>query len=136
MPKLTRSDFRRALLANGVVDLPPESRPRQRRTTRTPEAAVIREVASFLRRHPRVAWAARINTGVARYGKHNERFVRFGAVGMSDFIGQMTDGRFLAVECKAPDGKLSDEQADFLARVKAYHGVAIVARSVGDLGEI
>ena len=35
------------------------------------------------------------------------RFVRYGLAGSSDYQGYGHDGRFLAVECKRPSGKLS-----------------------------
>jgi len=59
--------------------------------------------------------------------------VRFGRRGQADILGFMPDGRFLAVECKASDGKLRPEQELFLGRVRRAGGVAIVARSVDDL---
>ena len=68
-----------------------------------PEAAVLAEVLQVLKHHPLVAWVERQNSGVARMGG---RFVRFGWPGCSDVLGQLRDGRLLAVECKAPKGKL------------------------------
>lgn len=91
------------------------------------EAQVLNAVLALLRRHPAVAWAHRMNTGAATFG---EQFVRFGFLGCSDILGQMKDGRLLAVECKAESGgKLSDAQRDFLLLVRKYGGVAGVVRS-------
>jgi hypothetical protein len=44
-------------------------------------------------------------------------------------------GRFLAVECKAERGRLSPEQRDFLADIKALGGMAVVARGWRELDE-
>lgn len=85
-----------------------------------PEAAALAEVLQALRHHPLVAWAERQNSGVARMG--GRRFVRFGWRGCSDLLGQLKDGRLLAVECKAPRGRLQAEQQEFLALVSTVHG--------------
>jgi hypothetical protein len=59
----------------------------------------------------------------------------FGLKGSSDILGLLPGGRFLAVECKAPDGRLSPEQRQFLADIKAQGGLAVVARSYRDIEE-
>ena len=101
-----------------------------RRTNNRPEAAALAEVLRVLRHHPAVAWVERQNSGVARMGG---RFVRFGWPGCSDLIGMLQDGRLLAVECKAPAGKVRAEQAEFLALVRRFGGVAFVARDCRDV---
>ena len=83
----------------------------------------------FLALHQKVAWAARMNTGALKIDK---RLVRFGFAGCSDIIGQMKDGRFLAIECKTKSGKMTDAQREFLLLVYCHRGVAGIARSVED----
>ena len=100
------------------------------RTNSKPEAAALAEVAQALRVHPAVCWVERQNTGAARVGG---RFIRFGWAGCSDLIGMMRDGRFMAVEVKAPKGRLRPEQAVFLDRVRAGGGVGFVARDLRDV---
>ena len=100
------------------------------RTNSRPEAAALVEVLKALRTHPAVAWAERMNTGAARVGN---RFIRFGWPGCPDVLGQLKDGRFLAVEVKAQAGSLRPEQALFLARIRAAGGVAFVARDCRDV---
>ncbi|MBL8406882.1 MAG: VRR-NUC domain-containing protein [Candidatus Accumulibacter sp.] len=107
----------------------PQAAPVPRANDR-PEAAALAEVLQVLRHHPLVAWVERQNSGVARIGG---RFVRFGWPGCSDVLGQLKDGRLLAVECKAPKGKLQAEQAEFLSLVRRFGGVAFLARDCRDV---
>mgnify|MGYP007060374987 CR=1 FL=1 len=109
-------------------DLPPQALPP--RHNERPEAAALAEVLQALRLHPAVAWVRRQNSGVARIG---DRFVRFGWLGCADLLGQMKDGRLLAVECKAPQGRLTAEQAEFLSLVRHFGGVAFQARDCRDV---
>lgn len=99
-------------------------------TTRPLERDVLAAVLAALKIHPAVAWSQRMNVGAFR---DDDRYVRVGFVGCPDIIGQLRDGRFLAVEVKRPGGKATDEQAAFLSRVVAAGGVGFVARSVDDV---
>lgn len=111
-----------------------------------PESYVLTECLSYLKDHPKVAWAVRMNTGAARLPgrRGNEQMVRFSFAGCSDIIGQLIDGRFLAVECKRPEynaqgqkkncrEKLSERQVNFLELVDKNHGAAFVTDSWEDL---
>ena len=100
------------------------------RTNDRPEAAALVEVLKALRAHPAVSWAERQNTGSARIAG---RFVRFGWPGCSDVLGMLRDGRFLAVEVKAPKGKLRPEQVVFLERINGAGGVGFIARDLRDV---
>jgi hypothetical protein len=91
------------------------------------EAAALHEVLAALRAHPRVCWAQRLNTGATRVGR---RFVRFGFPGCPDVLGQLQDGRPLAVEVKGPRVRLRPDQKVVLIRVADAGGVAVVARSL------
>lgn len=77
-----------------------------------------------------VLW--RNNVGLATDG---DRKVRYGlAVGSSDLIGILApEGRFLALEVKAPGKRPTPEQERFLALVTRSGGVAAVVRSVEDV---
>jgi hypothetical protein len=70
-------------------------------------------------------------TGAVRVAP--DRWLHFGKKGSADIIGLLPGGKFLAVETKAPAGRLSPEQREFLADVKALGGMAIVARSCRDI---
>lgn len=65
------------------------------------------------------------------------RFVKFGTAGWPDIIGVLPDGRFLGVECKAPDklwGKkrkaaLSDKQREVRYKLLKHNALWITAKS-------
>lgn len=96
----------------------------------TPEASVLAEVLQTLQGSAKVAWARRMNSGAAMVG---DRFIRFGFKGCPDILGQLRDGRLLAVECKSKRGRLEPEQEQFLSLVQQAGGVAIVARNCNDV---
>lgn len=114
-----------------------QPRPKLRLThPQPPEAAVLDAVLKVLRLHPRVGWCERMNSGAGRFvypDGQTSQFIRFGFPGMSDVLGQLRCGRFLAVECKTRTGKPTVEQANFLNIVRHLGGVAFIARSVDDV---
>lgn len=74
-----------------------------------------------------VLW--RNNVGTAEHWTpRGVQRVRYGlAEGSSDLVG-LIDGRFVAVEVKAHDGRVSEEQEQFLALVRRAGGFATVLR--------
>lgn len=72
----------------------------------------------------------RQNTMGAKYG---EQYVKSCVTGCADIIGVTSHGRFLAVECKAPAGTLTEQQTRFKEYIEERHGIHIIARSVDDL---
>ena len=85
----------------------------------------------------------RINAGVAWQGtviEHTQHrlvlarpyAIRLAAPGVSDIIGWTEGGRFVAIEVKAPRGRVTDEQKAFLDLVRRSGGLAGVARSLDD----
>lgn len=103
------------------------------KTLNVPEADILKSVIRFLKIHPSVAWAERMNVGAQAI---DGRFVRYGFPGCSDIIGQIMDGRFLAIECKATRGRVTAAQEAFLGAVAKAGGVALVARSVEDVAGV
>ena len=95
------------------------------------EADVLSSVLEYLHYCHKVVWAHRLNSGA--YKTQAGQWVKFGWVGAPDIIGQLTDGRLLAIECKSSKGQVRAEQATFLNAVSSGNGVAIVARSVEDV---
>ena len=54
----------------------------------------------------------------------------FGEKGISDLIACDPYGRFWAIEVKKPGGRPSQEQLDFLSRVRENNGVALLVDSL------
>jgi len=99
----------------------------------TPEGAVVKSCLDYLAIRNIFAW--RNNSGAVKPKRADGSagFLRFGYVGSADILGILPGGRFLAVECKAGRGKLSDAQRVFLDRIRFEGGLAIVAYSLDDL---
>lgn len=100
------------------------------------EAIVLRAVLKALAYHPKVAWQERLNSGAGQLAFSDgsrSQWIRFAWRGAPDVIGQLTDGRLLAIEVKAPSGRVRPEQQAFLDTVRKWGGCAFVARSVDDV---
>ncbi|MCL2007417.1 MAG: VRR-NUC domain-containing protein [Treponema sp.] len=94
-----------------------------------PESHILKGCLHYLEARGIYHW--RNNTGAVRIGPG--RFMRFGKVGSSDILGILRGGRFLCVECKAPNGRLSPEQKQFLDDIRGLGGLALVVRSWQEL---
>jgi len=126
-----------------VLTAPPPPKPRKPRepSTRATEGDVMRAVFDLLRRHRRVAWFMRLNSGAVSDGDRYTTFYRLylrGYSGMtkgaSDYLGQLTDGRLFLVEVKRPGVvKGTPEQERVLAVCREHGGVAGVCQSVDDV---
>ena len=69
--------------------------------------------------------------------RHGERFIRFTSInGVSDIIGVLPNGRFLAVECKRPGNNPTNDQQAFLDAVRRRGGLALVVYDASDLDDI
>lgn len=88
------------------------------------ESQVLKAVLYRLKLHPEVAWFARMNSGGCT--DNRGQFVRFGFTGCPDILGQLKDGRFLALEVKRPGGKPTKAQSEFLRKVCLNHGVGLI----------
>jgi hypothetical protein len=69
------------------------------------------------------------NAGIYRDGRYIPSHTR----GVSDIIGVLPGGRFLAIEVKRPGGKPTPEQLDFIDRVNEAGGLAFVAHSIDEV---
>lgn len=96
----------------------------------TPENAVKNAILQFLQIHR--IYHFRQNVGTV---KIKGRPVKFGHTGQADILGMLPGGRFLAIECKASNGRTSPAQVDFLAMVNDGGGVGILAYRVEDVIE-
>lgn len=93
------------------------------------EMDILRQCLAYLKL--RGFWAWRNNAGALR--DRTGRLVRFSPVGSGDLFALLPGGRFLSVEVKRPGGKATAAQLDWLARVAAAGGVAMVVTGVDDL---
>jgi hypothetical protein len=107
----------------------------QRGELHVPERDILAAVLELLARHPRVAWAKRMNSGVTNYRDKTgeQRWVRYGFPGCPDIVGQLRTGQMLGIECKSDTGRPTDEQQAVLDTINAAGGLAFVARSVDDV---
>lgn len=103
------------------------------------ETDIQAAILTYLSWDRRVAWAERFNTGAhvvtgeTKTGRKTRRFIRYAFTGCSDILGQLVDGRFLAIEVKRPKEEPTADQAAFLAKVADNNGVAFIARSIADV---
>ena len=95
----------------------------------TPESLVLSGCLHYLQAKGVFHW--RNSVGAVRVGPG--RFMRFGRKGSSDILGCLPKGRFLAVECKALNGRLSPEQREFLEAIRKLGGLSVVVRSWQEL---
>lgn len=61
------------------------------------------------------------------------RLSRHRISGVSDILGILKNGTFLAIEVKTETGKLSEKQFEFINTINETGGVAFVARSTMDV---
>lgn len=93
------------------------------------EAQVQNQVLCYLSAKKIYHW--RQNTGSF---KVNDRYIRSGMKGISDILGILPDGRFLAIEVKrSKGGRVSPEQQAFLQAIKDNNGIALVINSLDQL---
>ncbi|GIW83233.1 MAG: hypothetical protein KatS3mg105_5040 [Gemmatales bacterium] len=95
------------------------------------ESDLIAVCLKWLRYHRIFAWR---QNNISVFDRRSRSFRSFqGLRGVSDILGVLPDGRFLAIECKLDKRPLSYDQKRFLDQVKSNGGLALVARSLGDL---
>lgn len=117
-----------------LVHSEPPARRKSQRPPKPLERDVLAAALKLLRLHPKVAFAARMNSGLFKVqDSHGERWVRAAFKGCSDILGMLRDGRLMVCECKRPGEALKPEQQAFLDHVKRHGGVAFVARSIDDV---
>lgn len=97
------------------------------------EMDLTRAVVDYLRAMGFMAW--RQNVGQSKYTGRDgrDRFVKFGFAGLSDVLGVLPGGRFIAVETKVGSNTATADQAAFLAEVQSLGGVGILAYSLDDV---
>ena len=91
----------------------------------TPEGRIKNACLRYLEKRGFTAWNN--PSGAVRIAP--DRWLHFGKKGSADILGCLPGGRFLAVEVKAPGGKLTSEQHSFLDMVRGLGGFAVMVRS-------
>ena len=104
----------------------------KRQNAKLSEAEILSKILAYLKLTRIYAWRNSVGATVIGAGEHR-RFVRFGHSGLSDIIGILSGGRFLAIEVKSAKGRITPEQRAFLDNIEERGGVAFVARSVEDV---
>ncbi len=100
------------------------------------EADVLKACLQLLKFRRIFHW--RQNSGAMQTSNSNgeTRTIRFTSInGISDIVGILPDGKFLAIEVKRPGGLPTEEQRDFLDAVRRRGGVALLVYDVDDLAE-
>ena len=150
-PKRGRKTLRDTLLENQAAlsmyatiagkDLPPQvvkipDAPKKRAPRTEPrkhllEKDVQKQILMLLKKHPKIHWVARFNSGTFVDG---DRYITSNSQrGMSDIMGMLKGGRLLAIEVKSATGRIQPHQQEFLDALSAGGGLAFVARSVEDV---
>lgn len=108
------------------IAIPPP--PRQRKPSGKPlERDVVRAVMDMLRRHPKVGFVHRLQSGLLDQG---ERMIRVGSVGMPDLCGVLKGGRAFYIEIKTADGVVTDAQNHMIDILQHAGAACGIARSV------
>ena|SRR3990167_437913 len=93
------------------------------------EKEIQSAILEYLRYRKIFAW----KQNTAGIMKANGSYIPAGMRGVSDIIGILPKGRFLAVEVKRKGKQPTEEQKLFLARISANGGLAFVAWSLDDV---
>jgi hypothetical protein len=99
------------------------------------EAQIQDAILRYLAVDSRVLWAQRMNSGKGKLLRPDgsQTWIRFGFPGCPDIMGQLKDGRYLAIECKRSGGRVRPEQREHITQAAAYQAVALIARSLEDV---
>lgn len=93
------------------------------------EKVIQQAIIKAISKHPLVAWCYITTVGTVK-GVGGGKMFKVGFPGQSDIMGQLRDGRLLAIEVKQPGKVPTDIQNDFIALVNENDGVAGWADSV------
>lgn len=104
------------------------------KSMRVRESEIQKAILQYLHARGIFAWT---NKTTGTFDPYKKTFRKFtGLRGVSDVLGVMPNGRFLAIEVKAKDGRVSPDQKSFIEQINKEHGLAFVARSVADVEKV
>lgn len=75
-------------------------------------------------------------TGIYDVKKEKWRKFHNQLTGVSDILGILPDGKFLAIECKSENDRRSEDQENFIVDINRTGGVGLFAKSIDDVLEI
>ena len=101
-----------------------------RSTVRLREQDIQRQILDFLRFKGIYCWK---NSTVGIFNPKTGGYIPSHAKGVSDILGILPGGRFLAIEVKRPGGRPSEHQVQFLQEINGRRGLAFIAYSVEDV---
>ena len=96
---------------------------------RTPEGEIKRAIGEYLYNQPCLTFWYNPTMGIRGRKRHS----KFERNGTSDILGYFSDGKMFACEVKAPGGRASEDQIDFVRGINMAGGFAIIADSVEKL---
>lgn len=94
------------------------------------EQGIQRTILEYLRWRGIFCWK---NNTAGIYVKARNTYIPSHAPGVSDILGVLPGGRFLAIEVKAPKGRVSPHQQQFIDSIIQRGGLAFVAHSVQEV---
>lgn len=96
------------------------------------ESQIQKQILDYLRLRGCLVFKHR-NVGIWKQKTNSYIPLSYGEKGISDIIGLTNKGRFLALEVKRKGNKPTQEQLDFIARVKQKKGIGAVVYSLDDV---
>ena len=97
------------------------------------EADFQKAILQFLKLKGFYVWRNQ-STGI--FNPKGKGFIPLGQTGVSDILGILPDGRFLAIEVKKPKGKATPNQIEFLDNINKHKGLGFIAVTVEDVQKI
>lgn len=97
---------------------------------KVPEKAIQTACLDYLKAKNIFCWREH-SGGIPVNG--GEFYVQPSLKGKSDILGILKDGRFLAIEVKAKDGHVSDDQNYFIEMINKNGGLGFIAYDVQDI---
>lgn len=99
-----------------------------------PEKVIENQIMAYLNLKKIYAWK---NQSVGVWDQNRKIFRKPNnknhIKGVSDILGILPCGRFLAIEVKSKTGKLSPDQVLFIERINSHGGLAFMAQSIEDV---
>lgn len=103
----------------------------------TPERVIEHQILALLRSKGIYCWkqpsSGYFDTKINRFRKQASPYA---INGVSDILGILKDGRFLAIECKSAKGKASLHQKAFIDSINNNKGLAFIATSWQQVQEL